>query len=67
MQDAEPILSAGDAEIDNRQTVRKAICGLPEKMKEALKLAKLQGMSVREDALATGSSGSFGQGRHSSG
>lgn len=56
IDDAEHILAAGDTEIDNRLTLRKAICRLPEKMKEALKLVKLQGMSVREAALATGSS-----------
>jgi RNA polymerase sigma-70 factor (ECF subfamily) len=56
IQDAEPILSAGDVEIDSRLTLRKAICGLPEKMKEALKLVKIQGMSIREAALTTGSS-----------
>lgn len=56
MEEVESALAAGDAEIDNRLTLRKAICGLPEKMKEALKLVKVHGLSVREAALATGAS-----------
>jgi RNA polymerase sigma-70 factor (ECF subfamily) len=53
---AEAILAAGDTELDARLTLRKAICSLPAKMKEAMKLVKIQGMSVREAAVVIGSS-----------
>ncbi len=52
----DPLEEANDvglmADVDVQLTLGKAICSLPIKMKNALKLVRIQGLSVREAALA---------------
>lgn len=52
--DVEEVLKDTTGDLEFQLTLRSAICSLPEKMKAAIKLVKIQGMSVREAALTTG-------------